>query len=61
MLTNAAPTVKLAPETTPEQRCCVRDIDQALGIFWTLVERIRNEPTRSNRSIRSRRSSSGMS
>ena len=42
MLTGAAPTVKLAPETTPEQRCCARDIDQALGIFWNLVERIRN-------------------
>ena len=35
-------TVKLAPETTPEQQCCARDIDQALGIFWHLVERIRN-------------------
>jgi hypothetical protein len=42
MLTGTAPTVKLAPETTPEQQCCARDIDQALGIFWHLVERIRN-------------------
>src|SRR4051794_2899944 len=41
-LTGTAPTVKLAPETTPEQRCCARDIDQALGIFWHLVERIRD-------------------
>jgi hypothetical protein len=42
MLTDTAPSVKLAPETTPEQQCCARDIDQALGIFWHLVERIRN-------------------
>ena len=61
MLAAAAPTVKLVPGSTPEQQSCAGDIDQALGIFWTLVERIRNEPTRSNRSIRSRRSSSGMS
>src|SRR5436305_10287218 len=42
MLTAAAPTVKLAPDTTPEQQSCAGDIDQALGIFWTLVERIQN-------------------
>src|SRR5262249_854296 len=42
MLTNAALTVKLAPDTTPEQQCSAQDIDQALAIFWTLVERIRN-------------------
>ena len=42
MLTAAAPIVKLAPDTTPEQRSCARDIDQALAIFWTLVERLRN-------------------
>jgi hypothetical protein len=41
MLTNAASAVKLAPDTTPEQQCSARDIDQALAIFWTLVERIR--------------------
>jgi hypothetical protein len=40
MLTAAAPTVKLAPDSTPEQRCGVRDLDQALTIFWTLVERL---------------------
>jgi hypothetical protein len=42
MLTAAAPAVKLALDTTPEQQCCAQDIDQALGIFWRLVERIRN-------------------
>ena len=42
MLTTAAPLVKLAPDTTPEQQCCAQDIDRALGIFWRLVERIRN-------------------
>jgi hypothetical protein len=41
MLTSAAPLVKLSPDTTPEQGCA-GDINQALGIFWTLVERIRN-------------------
>ena len=45
MLTSAAPLVKFAPDTTPEQRCCTQDIDQALGIFWSLVERIRNAAT----------------
>jgi hypothetical protein len=42
MLATAAPLVKLAPDTTPEQQCGVRDIDQALTIFWTLVERLRH-------------------
>jgi hypothetical protein len=42
MLAAAAPTVKLAPGTTPEQRGCSTAIDQALMIFWTLVERLRN-------------------
>jgi hypothetical protein len=42
MLAAAAPTVKLAPDTTPEQRSCAQDIEQALGIFWNLVERLRN-------------------
>lgn len=42
MLTSAAPLVKLAPATTPEQQSCARDIDQALTIFWTLVERLQN-------------------
>jgi hypothetical protein len=41
MLTGAAPTVKLVPGSTPEHQSCAGDIDQALGIFWTLVERIR--------------------
>src|SRR3954453_22163259 len=42
MLTDAAPLVKLVPGSTPEQQSCAGDIDQALGIFWTLVERIQN-------------------
>lgn len=42
MLTTAAPLVKLAPDTTPEQQGCTRDIDQALTIFWTLVERLQD-------------------
>src|SRR4051812_16777055 len=42
MLTSAAPLVKLVLGSTPEQQSCAGDIDQALGIFWTLVERIRN-------------------
>jgi hypothetical protein len=46
MLTGAAPTVKLAPDTTPEQQSCAGDIDQALAIFWTLVERIRDAADR---------------
>jgi hypothetical protein len=40
MLAAAAPAVKLAPGTTPEQRSCARHIDQALTLFWTLVERL---------------------
>src|SRR3954469_18306332 len=42
MLAAAAPTVKLAPDTTPEQRSCAQDIDQALTIFWNLVERVQD-------------------
>src|SRR4051794_17969655 len=42
MLTGAAPLVKFAPDTTPEQQSCASDIDQALGIFWALVERIQD-------------------
>jgi hypothetical protein len=42
MLTSAAPLVKLVPDTTPEYQSCAQDIDQALAIFWTLVERLRN-------------------
>jgi hypothetical protein len=42
MLTGVAPTVKLVPGTTPEQQSCAGHIDQALGIFWTLVERIQD-------------------
>ncbi len=41
MLAAAAPTVKLAPGTTPEQRSCAQEIDQALTLFWALVERLR--------------------
>jgi len=40
MLAAAAPTVKLAPGTTPEQRSCAQDIGQALTLFWNLVERL---------------------
>jgi hypothetical protein len=40
MLAAAAPTVKLSPGTTPEQQGCSRAIDQALSLFWTLVERL---------------------
>ena len=62
MLTAAAPTVKLAPDTTPEQQSCAQDIDQALA---HLLDPRRAAPGRcrrsSNRSIRSRRSSSGIS
>jgi hypothetical protein len=42
MLAAAAPTVKLALDTTPEQRSCAQDIDQALTLFWNLVERVRD-------------------
>ena len=42
MLTSAAPLVKLVPDTTPEYQSCAQDIDQALTIFWTLIERLRN-------------------
>jgi hypothetical protein len=40
MLAAAAPAVKLAPGTTPEQLGCSRAIDQALSLFWTLVQRL---------------------
>src|SRR3954462_9863525 len=42
MLTSAATLVKLVPDTTPEYQSCAQDIDQALALFWTLVERLRN-------------------
>ena len=42
MLTSAAPLVKLVPDTTPEQQSCAQDIDQALTLFWTLVERLQD-------------------
>lgn len=42
MLTGAAPLVKLVPGTTPEQQSCARDVDQALTLFWTLVERLQD-------------------
>jgi hypothetical protein len=40
MLTAAATPVKLRPEATPEQHGCSAAIEQALTIFWTLVERL---------------------
>jgi hypothetical protein len=40
MLTAAATPVKLRPEATPEQQGCSVAIEQALTIFWTLVERL---------------------
>jgi hypothetical protein len=46
MLTDAAPLVKLVPGPTPEQQSCAGDIDQALGLFWALVERIQNAADR---------------
>ena len=46
MLAAAAPTVKLAPDATPEQRGCSAAIDQALTIFWTLVERLQDAADR---------------
>ena len=42
MLAAAAPTVKLAPGTTPAQQGGSRAINQALTLFWTLVERLRD-------------------
>jgi hypothetical protein len=42
MLTAVVPTVKFRPDTTPEQQGCSVAIDQALSIFWTLVERLRD-------------------
>ena len=42
MLTAAAPLVKFAPDTTPEQQSCASDIDQALTLFWTLVQRLQD-------------------
>lgn len=42
MLATAAPTVKLAPDTTPELQGCSLAIDQALSLFWTLVERLQD-------------------
>jgi hypothetical protein len=46
MLTNAAPTVKLAPDTTPEQQSCAQDIDRALALFRSLVERVQDAAQR---------------
>lgn len=46
MLAATAPTVKLHPDATPEQRGCSAAIDQALTIFWTLVERLREAADR---------------
>ena len=40
MLAAAAPAVKFAPGTTPEQRGCSQAIDQALTVFWSLVQRL---------------------
>jgi hypothetical protein len=40
MLAAAALTVKLAPDTTPEQQGCSLAIDQALSLFWTSVGRL---------------------
>src|SRR4051794_11020351 len=42
MLAATAPDLKLAPGTTPEQRGCSTAIDQALTIFWTLVQRLQD-------------------
>jgi hypothetical protein len=42
MLTAAAAAVKFRPDATPEQRACSGGIDQALSIFWLLVERLQD-------------------
>src|SRR3954453_19674531 len=46
MLAAAASTVKLSPNTTPEQQSCTGDIGQALSIFWTLVQRLQDAAER---------------
>src|SRR3954470_15097134 len=46
MLTSAATLVKLVPDTTPEYQSCAQDIDQALALFWTLVERLQDAADR---------------
>src|SRR4051812_16994592 len=46
MLAATASTVKLSPNTTPEQQSCTGDIDQALSIFWTLVQRLQDAAER---------------
>lgn len=46
MLTSAAPLVQLAPDTTPEQQSCAQDIDRALTLFWSLVERVQDAAER---------------
>jgi len=46
MLTAVTSTVKLALDTTPEQQSGVGDIDRALTIFWTLVQRLRDAADR---------------
>jgi hypothetical protein len=41
MLAATTPAVKLQTYSTPEQAGCAKAIDRSLGIFWTLVERLR--------------------
>src|SRR4051812_47743064 len=42
MLAAAAAPVKLAPHTTPEQQSGTENLDQALTIFWALVQRLQD-------------------
>jgi hypothetical protein len=46
MLAATAPAVKLAPDTTPERQSGARDIEQALAIFWNLVQRVQDAAPR---------------
>lgn len=46
MLAATAPAVKIAPETTPELRCAAGQIDQALTLFWNLVQRVQDAAER---------------
>ena len=62
MLTGAAPLVKLAPDSTPEQQSCAQGHRPGPhASSGPSSSGSRTLPTKSNRSIRSKRSSSGMS
>lgn len=46
MLAATTPAVKLALETTPELQCAAGKIDQALTLFWNLVQRVQDAAER---------------